>query len=57
MNQRKRQVIDEVSGWLKTDGGLRKVQHLGTRLVDSITFSCAAYDVVRLRRVLLAHPA
>lgn len=57
VSQRKRKVIEEVFGWLKTVGGLRKVRHRGTRLVDWIvTFACAAYNVVRLRRLLVPQP-
>jgi hypothetical protein len=44
----------QVFGWMKTIGGLR---HRGGELVDWIvTFTAAAYDVIRLR-TLLARPA
>lgn len=57
VSQRKRKVIEQVFGWLKTIGGLRKLRHRGGELVDWIvTFTAAAYNLVRLR-TLLARPA
>lgn len=54
-SQRARKKIEEVFGWLKTVAGLRKVKHRGTARVDwLVTFACAAYNVVRLRRLLPA---
>jgi hypothetical protein len=41
---------------MKTIGGLRKLRHRGTAKVAAIfTFAAAAYNLVRLRR-LLAEP-
>ena len=41
---------------MKTIGGLRKLRHRGGRLVDWIfTFTAAAYNIVRLRRLLERH--
>jgi transposase len=55
VSQRKRKAIEEVFGWLKTVAGLRKLRHRGTALVDwLLTFACAAYNLVRLRRLLAA---
>jgi IS5 family transposase len=55
VSQRKRKAIEEVFGWLKTVAGLRKLKHRGTALVDwLLTFACAAYNLVRLRRLLTA---
>ena len=55
VSQRKRKAIEEVFGWLKTVAGLRKLRHRGTALVDwLLTFACAAYNLVRLRRLLPA---
>ena len=55
VSQRKRKAIEEVFGWLKTVAGLRKLKHRGTALVDwLLTFACAAYNLVRLRRLLAA---
>ena len=57
VSQRKRKLIEQVFGWMKTVGGLRKLRHRGGELVDWIvTFTAAAYNLVRLR-TLLARPA
>ena len=57
ISQQKRKLIEQVFGWLKTVGGLRKLRHRGGELVDWIvTFAAAAYNLVRLR-TLLARPA
>jgi transposase len=57
ISQRKRKLIEQVFGWLKTVGGLRKLRHRGGERVDwVVTFAAAAYNMVRLR-TLLARPA
>src|SRR5688572_20781765 len=57
ISQRKRKLIEQVFGWMKTIGGLRKLRHCGGELVDWIvTFTAAAYNLVRLR-TLLTRPA
>jgi transposase len=57
LSQRKRKLIEQVFGWMKTVGGLRKLRHRGGELVDWIvTFTAAAYNLIRLR-TLLARPA
>lgn len=57
ISQRKRKLIEQVFGWMKTVGGLRKLRHRGGALVDwVVTFTAAAYNLVRLR-TLLARPA
>jgi transposase len=57
ISQRERKLIEQVFGWMKTIGGLRKLRHCGGELVDWIvTFTAAAYNLVRLR-TLLARPA
>jgi transposase len=54
-SQRKRKLVEQAFGWMKTVGGLRKLRHRGGRLVNWIfTFSAAAYNIVRLRRLLPA---
>jgi transposase len=56
-SQRKRKLVEQAFGWMKTVGLLRKLHHRGGLLVDWIfTFHAAAYNLVRLRR-LLAQPA
>jgi hypothetical protein len=51
--QQKRKLIEQVFGWMKTVGGLRKLRHRGGELVDWIvTFTAAAYNLIRLRTLL-----
>jgi transposase len=57
VSQRKRKLVEQGFGWMKTIGGLRKLRHRGGPLVEWIfTFTAAAYNIVRLRR-LLTQPA
>jgi transposase len=54
VSQRKRKLIEQVFGWMKTVGGLRKLRHRGGELVDWIlTFTAAAYNLVRMRTLLV----
>jgi transposase len=53
VSQRKRKLIEQVFGWMKTVGGLRKLRHRGGELVDWVlTFTAAAYNLVRMRTLL-----
>jgi transposase len=53
VSQRKRKLVEQSFGWMKTVGGLRKLRHRGGPLVRWIfTFTAAAYNIVRLRRLL-----
>jgi transposase len=55
ISQKKRKRIEECFGWLKTIALLRKVRHRGTLKVDWIfTFACAAYNLVRMRNLMIA---
>jgi transposase len=57
LSQRKRKLVEQAFGWMKTVGLLRKLRHRGGRLVDWIfTFAAAAYNLVRWRN-LVATPA
>ncbi len=57
VSQRRRKLVEEPFGWMKTIGGLHKLRHRGKAKAAAVfTFSCAAYNLVRLRR-LLAEPA
>ena len=57
VSQRRRKLIEEGYGWMKDIGGLRKLRHRGTARVTALfTFTCAAYNLVRLR-TLLAEPS
>ena len=52
---RVRKRIEEVFGWMKTVGGLRKTRHRGTALVGwTFTLTAAAYNVVRIAKLLPA---
>ena len=52
---RGRKRIEEVFGWIKTAGGLRKTRHRGTALVGwMFTLTAAAYNLVRLPKLLTA---
>jgi IS5 family transposase len=54
VSQRRRKRVEEIFGWMKTTGLLRKLRHRGGRLVEWIfTFTAAAYNLVRLRTLLL----
>ena len=49
ISQRKRKLVEQVFGWLKTVGGLRKLRHRGGLRVDWImTFAAASYNLVRI---------
>jgi len=57
VSQRRRKLVEEPFGWMKTVGGLGKLRHRGKAKASAIyTFACAAYNLVRLR-TLLAEPA
>jgi transposase len=50
VSQRKRKCVEEIFGWLKTVGLLRKVRHRGlTRVGWIFTFAAAVYNLVRMR--------
>lgn len=50
ISQRKRKLVEQVFGWMKTVGGLRKLRHRGGPLIDwMMTFAAAAYNLIRLR--------
>jgi transposase len=53
VSQQKRKLVEQGFGWMKTIGGLRKLRHRGGPLIEWIfTFTAAAYNIVRLRRLL-----
>ena len=57
VSQRKRKLVEQVFGWLKTVGGLPKLRHRGGALVDWIvTFAAAAYNLVRMRTLVATCP-
>jgi transposase len=53
VSQQKRKRVEEVFGWMKTVGLLRKLRHRGGSTVAWIfTFTAAIYNVVRLRTLV-----
>lgn len=55
VSQQKRKLVEQGFGWMKTVAGLRKLRHRGGPLVTWIfTFAAAAYNIVRMRRLLEA---
>jgi transposase len=54
LSQQKRKRIEEIFGWLKTVGGLRKTRHRGVARVGwMFRFALAAYNLLRMRNLLL----
>jgi hypothetical protein len=52
-SQRKRKLIEEPFGWMKTVGLLDKLRHRGLRLVNWVfTFTSAVYNLVRIRNLM-----
>ncbi len=57
VSRRRRKLVEEPFGWMKTVGGLAKLRHRGKAKAAALyTFACAAYNLVRLR-TLLAEPS
>lgn len=53
VSQRRRKMIEEAFGWMKTIGLMRKLRHRGTNLVGWLfAFTAAAYNLVRMRRLI-----
>jgi transposase len=53
ISQRKRKRIEEVFGWAKTVGTLRKTRHRGLETVRWVfTFTATAYNLVRMRNLM-----
>jgi transposase len=52
ISQQKRKRVEEIFGWLKTVGGMRKLRHRGVERVEwMFTFGLAAYNLVRMRNL------
>jgi len=52
ISQVKRKRIEEIFGWMKTVGGMRKLRHRGLQLVGwMFTFAAAVYNLVRMRNL------
>jgi len=54
VSQRKRKRIEEIFGWMKTVGGMRKLRHRGLELVGwMFTLGAAAFNLVRIRNLAI----
>ena len=55
ISQRVRKRIEEIFGWVKTTGGLRKTRHRGLDRVGwMFEFAMTAYNLVRMRNLIWA---
>ena len=53
VSQRRRKVVEEPFGWMKTVAGLDKLRHRGLAKVKAIfSFACAAFNLVRMKNLL-----
>lgn len=56
ISQRKRKRVEEIFGWAKTVGPLRKLKHRGISRVRTVaTFTMAAYNIVRMVNLVPQH--
>jgi transposase len=54
LSDRKRKLVEQAFGWLKTVALFRKLRHRGGRLVDWLfSFGAAAYNLVRWRNLVM----
>jgi transposase len=52
ISQKKRKRVEEIFGWMKTVGGMRKLRHRGLERVGwMFTLAAAAYNIVRMRNL------
>ena len=55
VSQRLRKRVEEIFGWMKTVGNLRKTRHRGKERVGwMFTLTAAAYNLVRIRNLTAA---
>jgi len=53
-SQRLRKRVEEIFGWIKTIGNLRKTRHRGQERVGwMFTFTAAVYNLVRMRKLMV----
>jgi transposase len=49
---RRRKIVEESFGWMKTVGGLRKFRHRGKERVRAVfTFTCACFNLIRMKNL------
>jgi IS5 family transposase len=57
LSQKARKRIEEVFGWMKSIGLIRKMRHRGLERVGWVfTFTAAAYNLVRIRNLMKGSP-
>jgi hypothetical protein len=55
VSQHLRKRVEEIFGWMKTVGNLRKTRHRGEERVGFVfTLTAAAYNLVRMRNLMVA---
>ena len=53
VSQRRRKLVEEASGWMKTVAGLRKTRFKGRfRVAAQVVFAAAAYNLTRMMTLL-----
>lgn len=56
-SRKKRKLGEQVFGWMRTVGGLRKTPHRGRKRVGrTFTLTAAAYNLVRISRLVPSPP-
>jgi hypothetical protein len=56
VSQRKRKRVEEIFGWMKTIGLMRKVRHRGRELVEwMFAYTAAAYNLMRRAKLVGAN--
>jgi len=54
-SKKKRKLVEQIFGWMKTTAGIRKTRHRGREKVEwMFTFAAAAYNLVRIRNLMEA---
>ena len=55
LSQKKRKLVEQIFGWIKTTAGLRQTKHRGReRVAWMFTFAAAAYNMIRVRNIMEA---
>ena len=53
ISQKVRKRVEEIFGWMKTVGSMRKTRHRGTDRVDwMFSFTAVAYNLIRMRNIM-----
>jgi len=55
VSQRKPKLVEQMFGWMKTVGGLRKLRHRAGALVNWMTSAAADYNLIRLLALQAPH--